>query len=117
MEETTRTGTGAAYPLAAIRLAIGLPALLAPGAVATMLRLEGDVAYPIRLWGARNLALAAGTADRDRSIRRATVTAGMAIDLLDAGAGLMSAGRAPRLLRFGLPALAAALGAMVRRRP
>ncbi len=113
---TTRTGMSTAYPLAAIRFSIGASALLAPRAVAGLLRLDADAAYPIRVWGARNVLLTRATLDPDASVRTAALKGGIAIDALDLASGLVTARQAPALLRVGMPVLAGALGAATLRR-
>ncbi|HEX2232287.1 MAG TPA: hypothetical protein VHG69_02865 [Thermoleophilaceae bacterium] len=102
--------------LVAIRGAIGLSCWFAPEVVASMLQLRTplneEVRYVCRIWGARNITLAAGTAAAEGSSRRALLEINIAIDLVDLVAGaLFVRARRPGMLGYAtstLPAAAAA---------
>lgn len=102
------------------RLAAGLGGWLAPGTTWRAACLgpipdRGSAAIVTRLFGVRDLALAAGVAQPNPEVRRAALFAGIVIDSLDAISGAVGVrAGAPKPALVGVSAgalLLAALGA------
>lgn len=79
--------------LAALRIAVGSSAWLTPNLAARLFGLDPDgnpqAPYLGRLFGVRDVALAAGTLASEGSARRSWLVAGLACDLADAAAALL----------------------------
>lgn len=79
--------------LAALRIAVGGGAWLTPNLAARLFGLDPDgnpqAPYLGRLFGVRDVALAAGTLASEGSARRSWLVAGLACDLADAAAALL----------------------------
>ena len=77
------------------RIAIGAAALASPTFSSRMFRLDGrsnpQLAYMVRMFGSREVALGALTLMARGSARRSFVSAGIAVDLADAVAGVLAA--------------------------
>jgi len=104
--------------LIAARAASGWLALLAPGAVARLWRLErplrGDVSYLIRVFGIRNVILAyllyqAERVDATDEDLEEMLRVGIAVDLFDTGAALVARSSKPANKGAFIPALVASL--------
>lgn len=101
-------------PIVAIRGTIAAGMFVTPGIVARVLgfkQVDPEHAYLFRIWGARNIALAAVTAQRPAE---ETKVMNVGVDLSDLAAGaLLLKGRGGNALTtaavLGLPALAAAV--------
>src|SRR5256885_2246903 len=113
-----RTATGRA--LVAARTILGLSTLLAPRLAGRAFLLDPaanpQVPYVGRMWGARNLALAAGLAGASGPNRRRWWEINVAIDVIDAVAGIVSwrrgeLGAPAAVLVTGTALLATGLGA------
>ena len=80
--------------LSVARVAIGTLTLVAPGAAARLMRLDGEgqpqLSYLSRMFGSREIALGAVTLAAPREVRRTVLLAGVAIDACDAAAGLLA---------------------------
>jgi hypothetical protein len=87
-----RTATGRA--LVGARVTLGLSALLFPRLAGRLFLLDPDgnpqLPYIGRMWGVRNLALAAGLAGATGPDRRRWWTINVGIDLVDAAASIAS---------------------------
>ena len=87
-----RTPTGRA--LVAARVTLGVSTLLAPRLAGRAFLLDPDanpqLAYVGRMWGARNLALAAGLAGIRGPTRRRWWAVNIAVDAIDAAASFVS---------------------------
>jgi hypothetical protein len=93
--------------IAISRIAVGAGAYLTPNLSGRMFGLdpEGNPQLPYvgRLFGARDVALGAGALRSSRKQRDAWITAGLACDIADVGAGVLAG------IRGHLPPAAAAL--------
>jgi hypothetical protein len=96
--------------LAALRIAVGGSAWLTPNLAARLFGLDVDdnpqAPYLGRLFGVRDVALAAGTLASEGSARRNWLVAGLACDLADTAAALL--GRRGGYLSTPVSALLAA---------
>jgi hypothetical protein len=96
--------------LAALRIAVGGGAWLTPNLAGRLFGLDPDgnpqSAYLGRLFGVRDVALAAGTLASEGRARRSWLIAGLACDLADAAAALL--GRRGGYLSTPVSALLAA---------
>ena len=113
-----RTGTGRA--LVAARTTLGLSTLFAPRLAGRVFLLDPDanpqLAYVGRMWGARNLALAAGLVGARGPSRRRWWAINVAVDAIDAAASIVSwrrgeLGTPAAVLVTGVALTAVALGA------
>lgn len=106
--------------LAGLRAAVGVGAWATPNVSAKLFGLDPDNnpqgSYLGRLFGIRDLALAAGTLSTDGAEQRRWIQLGMACDLADAAAGYIAGrtGVLPRpaaVMVTGVALVAAGLGA------
>jgi hypothetical protein len=101
--------------LSALRIAVGGSAWLTPNLAARLFGLDADgnpqAPYLGRLFGVRDVALAAGTLATEGSARRSWLVAGLACDLADTAAALLGRRRGylstPVTALLTAPALAA----------
>jgi hypothetical protein len=105
-------------PLAAIRFAVGIGALVAPGTTGRLFGLPDapEANYTARLFGVRDIALAVGTLQATGEAQRQWTQLGVACDVVDIGSALLARregtfGLVSTVLTAGTAATAAALGA------